>query len=192
MQKPTVWPHCHYLRPRPINFRPWKSPTRFSGRVYNRKKKFRPKIFDPAENDQFWSKKFFWHIYTQNDRKNTLIPNICLKFEKNPFLGPKMAKNGPKWASRPKWAQKDLAIFRPPGGKKSKKNFLLKITFKPSPKGLGALKTQNWPSGPPQRPIFGPFCDHFGPFGTQKTRFFRKKIFCSKSLLNHPRGVWDP
>ena len=84
-----------------------------------------------------------------------------------------MAKNGPFWPAR---VQKDLAIFRPSGVKKSKKNFLLKITIYDPPKGLGASKTQNWPSGAPNGPPFGPFCDHFGPFWTQKTRFSRKNV----------------
>ena len=51
-----------------------------------------------------------------------------------------MAQNGPFWPAR---AQKDLAIFRPSGVKKSKKFFLLKITIYDPPKGLGASKTQN-------------------------------------------------
>ena len=101
----------------------------------------------------------------------------------------KVAHFGPFW---PVLAQKDLAIFRPPGAKKSKKKILSKITIYDPPEGLGASKTQNWPSGARQRPPFGPFCVYFGPFGAQKMRFSRKFFFHSKSLLNHPRRVWDP
>ena len=108
---------------------------------------------------------------------------------KRPPKGPQNGPNGPFW---PVLAQKDLAIFRPPWAKKLKKIFWSKITIYDHSEGLGASKTQNWPSGARQRPPFGPFCVYFGPFGAQKNAIFSKKICRSKSLLNHPRRVWDP
>ena len=129
---------------------------------------------------------------------------------KRPPKGPKNGQSGPFWPVLACLPQKDLAIFRPPGAKKSKfffcpkslfmtpqrvwepqkpkigplepandpllghflcilahlgpkkcdfleKKFSLQITFKPSRKGLGPSKTQNWPSGATQRPHLGQF-----------------------------------
>ena len=107
-----------------------------------------------------------------------------------PWPSPKKAKNSqnrpfspllPHRGTLPKFCQS-----RGPGAKKSKNFFLFKIIIYDSPEVQGVLKTQNWPSGPPGRPLLGPVRDHFGPFWTQKTRFFRKKNFRPNDILGHP------
>jgi hypothetical protein len=54
-------------------------------------------------------------------------------------------KSPPVWRKSPHtWAgQKDLAIFRPSGWKKSEIFFMLKIIKNDAPEGLGDSKTQN-------------------------------------------------
>ena len=96
---------------------------------------FRQKIFDPGENDQFWSKIFLTYLYPKWPQKHADSEYMPQIWKKTHF-----------WAQKwPKMGQNGL---------------------------VGPKRT--WP--------------FFGLPGGKNRKFF----FCSKSLLNHPRRVWEP
>ena len=87
---------------------------------------------------------------------------------KRPPKGPQNGPNGPFW---PVLAQKDLAIFRPPGAKKSKKNFVQNHHSGP-PRGSGSVKNKKlalW--SPPTTPFWAILCVFWPIWGPKNAIF---------------------